>query len=70
MCILIVASGDFIFAQCPMCKAAAESNIREGGTHGLGLNAGILYLFTIPYLIVMTIGVTWWWKNRKMPSHS
>jgi len=53
------------FAQCPMCKAAAESNLKEGGTHGLGLNAGILYLFCTPYLIVLTIGIIWWYKNRK-----
>ncbi len=52
-------------AQCPMCKAAAESNINEGGTHGLGLNAGIIYLFLSPYIIVATIGIIWWWSNKK-----
>ncbi len=54
-----------VWAQCPMCKAAAESNLKEGGKHGAGLNAGILYLFITPYLIVMTVGLLWWWNNRK-----
>lgn len=55
-----------VLAQCPMCKAAAESNLKEGGTHGLGLNAGIIYLFCTPYILVAVIGGLWWWNNRKM----
>lgn len=53
-----------LFAQCPMCKMAAESNLKNGGTTGLGLNGGIIYLFLMPYLLVATIGYLWW-KNRK-----
>lgn len=33
-----------LVAQCPMCKMAAESNLKNGGTAGKGLNAGILYM--------------------------
>ncbi|MCB0518211.1 MAG: hypothetical protein H6577_00075 [Lewinellaceae bacterium] len=51
-------------AQCPMCKIGAESNLRNGGTAGNGLNIGILYLFVMPYLLVGGIGYVWW-KNRK-----
>lgn len=54
-----------IFAQCPMCRGAAEANLKEGGTHALGLNTGIIYLFLIPYICVMTLIIVWWWKNRK-----
>lgn len=53
-----------IFAQCPMCKAAAEANLKEGGKHALGLNSGILYLLVVPYLIIATIGI-WWWRNYR-----
>lgn len=51
-------------AQCPMCKLSAESNLRDGGTAGKGLNAGILYMFALPYLLVLTLGLVWY-RNRK-----
>ena len=54
-----------IQAQCPMCKIAAESNLKEGGTAGKGLNRGILYMFSMPYLIVAILGFVWWRNNRK-----
>lgn len=53
-----------LFAQCPMCKMAAESNLSNGGTHGKGLNFGILYILAMPYLMVSIIGYIWW-RNRK-----
>jgi len=46
-----------------MCKASAEANIREGGTKALGLNAGILYLFLAPYLLVLIIGGIFYYRN-------
>lgn len=52
-------------AQCPMCKAAAESNLKNGGTAALGLNTGILYLFFTPYLIAAIVGYIWWRNNKK-----
>lgn len=52
------------FAQCPMCKIAAESNLENGGTMGRGLNTGILYMLAMPYALVFTIGVIWY-RNRK-----
>lgn len=51
------------WAQCPMCKMSAESNLKNGGTAGRGLNAGILYMLVAPYLIVGTIAFLWW-RNR------
>lgn len=53
-----------ISAQCPMCKIGAESNLKNGGTAGAGLNTGILYMLAAPYLLVATIGFIWW-KNRR-----
>jgi hypothetical protein len=51
-------------AQCPMCKIAAESNLKNGGSQGKGLNLGILYMLATPYLLIGGIGL-FWWKNRK-----
>jgi len=50
-------------AQCPMCKMAAESNLENGGTAGKGLNKGILYILSMPYLLVAALGIIWY-RNR------
>ena len=47
-----------------MCKIAAESNLENGGTEGAGLNRGILYMLSMPYIIALSLGVIWY-KNRK-----
>ncbi|MGY6559544.1 MAG: hypothetical protein ACXIT9_09730 [Nitritalea sp.] len=55
-------------AQCAMCRATVENNVSNGDTSvGAGLNAGILYLFTMPYLIAAVLGYLWYRnaKNRK-----
>ncbi|PPK86170.1 hypothetical protein CLV84_3089 [Neolewinella xylanilytica] len=53
-----------LMAQCPMCRATAESNLANGGTEGQGLNQGILYLLGMPYVLVGTVAFIWW-RNRK-----
>jgi len=55
-----------VMAQCPMCRAAAEQNLAGGGTSAIGLNRGILYLFLTPYLIVMSLGLVWYYRYRKV----
>lgn len=52
------------YAQCPMCKIGAEANMKGGGSAALGLNAGILYMLSMPYLLVATLGIIWY-KNRR-----
>lgn len=52
-------------AQCPMCKMSAESNLKNGGTAGKGLNTGILYMLALPYTLVGVIGFIWWKNNRR-----
>ncbi|MBK7427886.1 MAG: hypothetical protein IPI60_13090 [Saprospiraceae bacterium] len=52
-------------AQCPMCRMSAESNMKNGGTAGKGLNKGILYLFFTPYIIIGTLGFLWWKHKKK-----
>ncbi len=67
--ILFIAFSGVIYsvdacAQCPMCKIGAESNLKNGGTAGKGLNAGILYMLALPYTLVATFGFIWWRNNR------
>lgn len=62
--LLLVAFLPEVQAQCPMCKIAAESNLKDGGSAGSGLNNGILYMLATPYLIIGAIGYMWW-RNRK-----
>ena len=62
---LMLAVG--VSAQCPMCRAAAETNLAQGGTEGKGLNKGILYMLAIPYLLISSIGY-FWWKSKKEES--
>lgn len=53
-----------LMAQCPMCRATAETNLANGGTEGLGLNNAILYMLGMPYIVIGTIAF-FWWKNRR-----
>lgn len=65
LCLTIqLATPTVVEAQCPMCRMSAESNLKNGGTHGKGLNAGILFLLSMPYIMVGTIGYVWY-RNRK-----
>lgn len=61
--LLILAFAYTMDAQCPMCRMSAETNLRNGGTEGQGLNIGILYMLAIPYILVGVVGYLWW-KNR------
>ena len=48
-----------------MCRMSAESNLKNGGTDGRGLNNGILLMLATPYLVVGAIGLVWWTNRRK-----
>ena len=52
-------------AQCAMCKAAVEANLKEGGSAGAGLNQGILYLMAMPYIALFVFGVFYYLQKRK-----
>lgn len=53
------------FAQCPMCKASAESSMKEGSRVAVGLNKGILYLLVLPYLFYGVLFLIYWLKTRR-----
>lgn len=52
--------------QCPMCRMAAESNLKSGGAAGKGLNNGILYLLATPYLLVLLLALLWRRQHSKL----
>ena len=52
-------------AQCAMCKAAVEANLKDGGSAGAGLNQGILYLMAMPYIAMLLFGVFYFLQKRK-----
>ena len=61
--VFLLTSEDLL-SQCPMCRLSAEQNLKDGGTAGKGLNKGILYMLSLPYILVSTLGFIWY-KNRK-----
>ncbi len=50
-------------AMCPLCKARVESSLDN--KEAKGLNAGILYLLVMPYILVGGIGYWWYVTYRK-----
>ena len=52
------------FSQCAMCKAVVETNLDAGDTKGAGLNDGILFLMSIPYIAMLTFAVFYFFQKR------
>ena len=54
-------------AQCVMCRSSVESNRADDklSKFGNGLNKGILFLMTVPYVLVGTVGFLLYLSNRK-----
>lgn len=54
-------------AQCVLCRSSVESNRADNklSKFGNGLNKGILFLMTVPYVLVGTVGFLWYRSNRK-----
>ena len=62
--IILTLSVVEVFGQCAMCSRVAESSAQENKDSTDGLNKGIIYLLSVPY-IMGGIGVFVWYKNRK-----
>ncbi|MGM9474820.1 hypothetical protein ACS5PU_00260 [Pedobacter sp. GSP4] len=58
-----------VSAQCSMCTINAEQGVKNGNTQTAGLNTGVLYLLSIPYLMAIIVGVVWYKKYRKKNIH-
>ena len=57
-------------AQCSLCKSSAESSLKEGDKQAKGLNAGIMYLLVMPYILVGGIGYYWYAQQKKQKQQS
>lgn len=65
MLMLVFIDGELL-AQCPMCKMSAESNMKNGGEAGAGLNKGILYILLMPYILVGSLAFLWLRNRRRL----
>ena len=61
---LIFSSLQKSSAQCAACKESAETSLQSGDSAANGLNAGIMYLLVVPYMLVGGIGY-WWYRQHK-----
>lgn len=62
---LALSSVDESTAQCAMCRRNVETNkMANKSKVGTGLNKGILYLMSVPY-IIGAVGIFMWVKRRK-----
>lgn len=53
-------------AQCAMCRATIENNLSSGeDSFGAGLNTGILYLMSFPYITIAVLAFLWWRNSSR-----
>lgn len=54
-----------VSAQCVMCKSQVESARQERDDYDVaGLNKGIVYMMTVPYLLMGAIGYAWYRRTH------
>lgn len=54
------------WAQCAMCRTQLENNVSSGDIGiAAGINTGILYLLSLPYLTVLVVWYAWYKFSRK-----
>lgn len=52
-------------AQCVMCKAQVEAAKAENDDYDVaGLNKGIVYMMTVPYILMGAIGFFWYRRTH------
>ena len=57
---LLILVPELANAQCSMCRAVLESE--EGQSTAEGVNNGIIYLMSFPYILVGGLGFLIYWK--------
>lgn len=56
------------YSQCAMCRTTIENNYSNGEPGiAAGINVGILYLLSMPYLAIIVISYLWF-KSSKSAS--
>jgi len=63
--VLMTCFNSLIIGQCAMCKAVVEANLESGDTKGAGLNDGILFLMSMPYIAVFLFALFFYLQKRK-----
>ena len=63
--LLFSLGSDAAFAQCAMCRVTLENNVNNGVMVASGLNFGILYLLSMPYLAISIIAFLWYKNSKK-----
>jgi hypothetical protein len=62
----LVVFNENSLAQCAMCKGAISEKANDGESNfGQGLNNGILYLMSFPYIIFGTLAFFWYKESKK-----
>jgi hypothetical protein len=63
--LLLVSIAPDAVGQCAMCRSTVESTVSNGRSIVASqLNLGILYLLTIPYLLVAGVAYLWYRNSR------
>lgn len=63
---LVMLSPLTTWAQCAMCRTQLENNVSNGDIGiAAGINTGILYLLSLPYLAILVLGYVWYRNSRK-----
>lgn len=61
----LIFAGEEVLAQCAMCRSTLENNYSNGNPGiAAGINTGILYLLSMPYLAVLVIGYLWYKSSK------
>jgi hypothetical protein len=64
--VLITFTFGVSMAQCAMCRTQLENNVSNGNPGiAAGINTGILYLLSMPYLSILVIGYFWYKSSKK-----
>lgn len=63
--LILTFSCSHIYSQCAMCTATAESSRSAGASVAESINKGVLYIFTMPFLLIATVWYFWWRAGRK-----
>lgn len=63
--VFLLTSAQSIFAQCAMCRTTIENNYSNGNPGiAAGINTGILYLLSMPYLAIIIITYLWYKSSK------
>lgn len=64
ICLFIISFTILAVAAEAQCSICTKTAMQLGDKPAQGLNAGILYLMSVPYIAIGIVGYKWW-KVRK-----